>query len=179
MPRPAKDLTNQRFGKLVALQRVCKYPKNNSWMWHCVCDCGNETLVQVCALTSGNTASCGCGMRMNSPKHGMSHSSEYSTWRRILRKNLCPDEWSEFLAFVLDVGCKPSAEHYLWRRDFTKKHGKNNSYWRHPDDTDTKQAGANGYIDLSTGTFGLPRTAERDGARTVTSVPAEQGIKNC
>jgi hypothetical protein len=54
-----EDLTNQRFGKLVAL-----YPttmKDNSHMyWKCQCDCGNITEVPSNRLKNGNTQSCGC-----------------------------------------------------------------------------------------------------------------------
>ena len=53
-----KDLTNQRFGKLIAL-----YPlKNNQGrrVWKCQCDCGNQTEVPCNKLTSGHTKSCGC-----------------------------------------------------------------------------------------------------------------------
>lgn len=52
-----KDITNKRFGKLTAL-----FPINNSGkrIWHCICDCGNYTDVQIDCLMSGNTQSCGC-----------------------------------------------------------------------------------------------------------------------
>lgn len=50
-----KDITNQRFGKLIAIK---KNPKNNKWI--CQCDCGNITEVEISNLTSGNTKSCGC-----------------------------------------------------------------------------------------------------------------------
>src|SRR5258708_2078690 len=34
--------------------------KSNRAMWFCVCDCGNETVVESWCLRSGNTKSCGC-----------------------------------------------------------------------------------------------------------------------
>ena len=53
------DITNQRFGRLIAL-----YPINlNSGKgikWHCKCDCGNETDVALSSLRQGSTKSCGC-----------------------------------------------------------------------------------------------------------------------
>ena len=57
MSRKRLDLTNKRFGKLVAL-----YPesKNNRIYWYCKCDCGNFTSVQVSCLTKNITKSCGC-----------------------------------------------------------------------------------------------------------------------
>ena len=54
-----KDLTGQRFGKLTALERLDQ-KSNRSYLWRCVCDCGNEITVRANALTTGNTKSCGC-----------------------------------------------------------------------------------------------------------------------
>ena len=55
-----KDLTNQRFGKLIALY-PCDYKKSSSGIvWHCRCDCGNECDVASYNLRKGGTRSCGC-----------------------------------------------------------------------------------------------------------------------
>ncbi len=54
-----KDLSNKRFGKLVAKVRTGK-KKNNSQVWLCECDCGNTVEVSAGNLTSGKTNSCGC-----------------------------------------------------------------------------------------------------------------------
>ena len=54
-----KDLTNQRFGKLIAKQPIFnEYKKRYDWL--CQCDCGNEIIVLGSSLSSGNTHSCGC-----------------------------------------------------------------------------------------------------------------------
>lgn len=58
MPR-ALDLTNQRFGKLIALYPL-KERKNGKIQWHCQCDCGNTIDVISSSLKSGKTSSCGC-----------------------------------------------------------------------------------------------------------------------
>lgn len=52
------DLTNQRFGKLVAIEPRGR--KNKRIAWFCQCDCGNETIVASDKLRSGHTQSCGC-----------------------------------------------------------------------------------------------------------------------
>ena len=52
------DLTGQRFGKLVVLNKT--ESKNNKVYWHCKCDCGNECNVVGGNLKTGNTFSCGC-----------------------------------------------------------------------------------------------------------------------
>lgn len=57
------DISGQRFGRLVALERVGRTLAPNGTrqsMWRCRCDCGNETIVKYIALTTGNTRSCGC-----------------------------------------------------------------------------------------------------------------------
>ncbi len=54
-----KDITGQKFGKLTALFPLNEI-KGSSYMWHCVCDCGNQIDVRLSSLTSGNTTSCGC-----------------------------------------------------------------------------------------------------------------------
>jgi hypothetical protein len=57
MPRPAKDLTAHRFGKLLVLRRL---PTVGGYIfWLCRCDCGREKPVRTGALVSGSTQSCG------------------------------------------------------------------------------------------------------------------------
>lgn len=51
------DLTNQRFGKLTALEL---FYKNDRVYWHCKCDCGNFVDIAAAHLTGGRTQSCGC-----------------------------------------------------------------------------------------------------------------------
>lgn len=54
-----RDLTGQRFGRLVA-----KYPTDkrlcSSVVWHCECDCGKSCDVATVNLRNGSTKSCGC-----------------------------------------------------------------------------------------------------------------------
>lgn len=58
-----KDLTGQRFGKLVALRKLPPVKAGTNWRWECRCDCGNTVVVSRGNLTSGNTTSCGCARR--------------------------------------------------------------------------------------------------------------------
>lgn len=55
-----KDITNKRFGKLVALYPTGKRDYKLSVYWHCRCDCGNEVDVTQDCLVYGNYKSCGC-----------------------------------------------------------------------------------------------------------------------
>lgn len=80
-----KDITGQRFGKLVVL-RASHKDKRNEWHWLCLCDCGKEKVVSGNKLRSGNTKSCGCvqdevrrsGILHRS--HGMTNSKLYIAW---------------------------------------------------------------------------------------------------
>ena len=57
------DITNQRFGKLVAISRAPSPEgiKDRHAYWYCNCDCGNANYI-VCgkSLRLGLTKSCGC-----------------------------------------------------------------------------------------------------------------------
>lgn len=56
-----KDLTGQRFGKLVAIKPADPpTAKRTTYKWLCVCDCGNVVSVSVNALTTRKTKSCSC-----------------------------------------------------------------------------------------------------------------------
>lgn len=54
-----KDLTGQRFGRLVALEHV-GFTKNRNAIWNCQCDCGTIKNIVSGNLTRGTTNSCGC-----------------------------------------------------------------------------------------------------------------------
>ena len=56
----AKDLSNQRFGKLVVQYSTEKRADQGSIVWHCLCDCGNECEVTARRLIRGKVRSCGC-----------------------------------------------------------------------------------------------------------------------
>lgn len=58
--RNVKDITDQRFGFVVAKERL-KEKKHGSFLWRCECDCGNTNyLCSTEHLLSGKIHSCGC-----------------------------------------------------------------------------------------------------------------------
>lgn len=57
-----KDLTDMRFGKLVAKSMTGEQTSGGNMLWWCVCDCKNVCVVNSRALLSGNTGSCGCAL---------------------------------------------------------------------------------------------------------------------
>ncbi len=54
---PGKDLRGEKFGMLTPMKWV------RGGYWRCVCDCGNEAIVDTRNLLSGKTKSCGCKRR--------------------------------------------------------------------------------------------------------------------
>ena len=55
-------LIGKKFGKLTVINST-EERINNSIVWHCKCECGNEKNVPTHLLTSGHTKSCGCLIR--------------------------------------------------------------------------------------------------------------------
>lgn len=51
---PRKDLTGNKFGMLTPMEWI------KGGHWRCVCNCGNEVVVDTRNLLSGHTKSCGC-----------------------------------------------------------------------------------------------------------------------
>jgi hypothetical protein len=89
-----KNITNQRFGRLIALKPTKKRSYGNV-IWKCQCDCGKICTIAAGSLLYRGTKSCGCiskerairiGKRnkfnINNPnyKHGYSHTKEFHTW---------------------------------------------------------------------------------------------------
>lgn len=56
-----KDISNRRFGRLVALEPTEeRCPSNGVVIWLCRCDCGNLHLANGNALRFGRIQGCGC-----------------------------------------------------------------------------------------------------------------------
>ena len=53
-----KDITGNRYGRLVAIKPISKIP--GKYHWECQCDCGNTCIVNGAYLRNGKTKSCGC-----------------------------------------------------------------------------------------------------------------------
>lgn len=87
-----RDLTGQRFGRLMVMERSQNAKKQVCW--RCLCDCGNEIITRADNLVSGRTQSCGCFNREQSSKkhtkHGDSNTRLYSIWKKI--KSRCNDK---------------------------------------------------------------------------------------
>ena len=127
------DLTGSKFNRLSVLGFAGRDSGGRS-LWHCLCECGNEIIVEGYSLKSGGTKSCGCWNRDRianlNKTHGLSHGDEklYPVWKsmkarcnnpnNVAYKNyggrgikVC-DEWEhDFQAFyewALENGYDPS-----------------------------------------------------------------------
>lgn len=115
----AKDLTSQRFGRLVVISSL-PAKSNGKTRWLCRCDCGRETEVgSSYHLTSGNTRSCGClhndTARARHLVHGGKGTRLYNIWKNARQRCRNPratdydlygrrgvkfsPEWDDFKAF--------------------------------------------------------------------------------
>ena len=83
------DLTGQRFGRLVVVERAGRYVSPNRKQthstWLCKCDCGNSTIVRANQLRSGGTQSCGCLHKetFTNKTHGERKTPLYNVWRAM------------------------------------------------------------------------------------------------
>ena len=69
-----EDLTGQRFGRLVAQERV-------NGRWRCLCDCGKEISVSAKHLKGEQTRSCKCLQAESNAKFGASRTGVPSPTR--------------------------------------------------------------------------------------------------
>ena len=112
----SKDITDMRFGKLVA-----KYPTqhitsggNKLRYWFCECDCGNHTVVSTHDLLSGHTKS--CSKCIHNVSNKVIHKRIYDAWRMLIARCENPkahayknyggrgikvcEEWHDFETFL-------------------------------------------------------------------------------
>jgi len=110
----AHDLTDQRFGRLLVIERSTN-GKGGETRWLCKCDCGNTSIVYKQSLISGQTKSCGCLHKEVSAEHarkyftthGLSGSLDYDRWRHQVRRDI-DTEWTiemESLLFQVQTSC--------------------------------------------------------------------------
>ncbi len=81
------DLINERFGRLVVLDRGISTIDRNGKLrgtWICKCDCGEIISVKTDHLKRGYTRSCGCLKKEgNNLKHGLCGSKLYNSYRAM------------------------------------------------------------------------------------------------
>lgn len=112
----SKDLSDRRFGHL----RVVKlaYAHGGHLYWHCLCDCGMDTVVRSGHLLSGHTNSCGC--RKGRYTHRESNTRLYTIWNGM--RSRCRDVDNPFYGAKGIAVCE-EWHRYESFRDWALAHG--------------------------------------------------------
>lgn len=71
------DIAGQRFGKLIAIERVLSPNNKHMNHWLCKCDCGNTCTISTGTLRAGKQNSCGCGFQ--SPNRKFKEGTSFKT----------------------------------------------------------------------------------------------------
>ena len=126
MPPLAKNITNKRFNRLIAIKPM--YKKAKEWYWLFRCDCGNEKILRKNRITcqKKSVQSCGCALRESARKNGlksaihkMSRTLFYKRWFAMKDRCRNPkverypnyggrgikvcDQWQNFINFMEDM----------------------------------------------------------------------------
>lgn len=92
---PAIDITGQRFGKLIALERVSNKGKHTCWK--CQCDCGNICEIRTNSLKTGHTTSCGCVASKGEEQIALWLKNNNISFERQKTFDSCRDEKTNYL----------------------------------------------------------------------------------
>ena len=93
------DITGQRFGRLIVIERSTK--RGKQVYWRCMCDCGDVSVVRGSCLRCGNTKSCGClnlqKMNERRTRHGKHRERIYQIWLHMRQRCANPKDPSYYL----------------------------------------------------------------------------------
>jgi len=86
------DMVNQKFGRLTVKERAPNDGTRAAWL--CVCDCGNELIVDGKKLRTSHTRSCGCYRKevtcpqqgKANTKHGQARTKGYARFHSRMRE---------------------------------------------------------------------------------------------
>jgi hypothetical protein len=135
------DITNQRFGKLVAIYPTDERNGNHNVMWKCKCDCGNTVLVGTTNLRCGYVKSCGCTKRKGYKDIAGSYwyDLRYNARNRDIKFDITlKDIWNIWLkqnkkCVIAGIELKMNDTASLDRIDSNSYYHINNVQWVHKD----------------------------------------------
>lgn len=153
------NLVGQEFGRLTVTKSAGK-SANNSYLFECLCVCGNTKIARASHLQRGEVSSCGCFQQENRSlhkpglSHGQSRSATYGSWAAMKARceykkhpafnsyggrgiTVCSQWRDSFETFLADMGERPEGM-TLDRIDVNQGYSPGNCQWATP-----KQQGVN------------------------------------
>lgn len=109
------DLTGQRFGRLVVIQRAEN--RGRATVWQCKCDCGKTVEIRSAELIRGRAKSCGCLRRDRCLEIHTIHGGRYTRLYSIFcdMKKRC---YNPHTLHFEDYGGRGITVCDEWRQDF-------------------------------------------------------------
>ena len=120
------DLTGQRFGRLVVVERAENVGKNAAWI--CKCDCGKQVVSAGFDLVRGKAKSCGCLKREKAFSdhivHGGRRTRLYNIWTDMKARCLNPEikQYKDYGGRDITV-CTEWLHDFAAFRDWAMSHG--------------------------------------------------------
>lgn len=145
--RCSEQYVGKKFGKLTILKFIKSNPGYGG-RFDVICECGKKRTCVTSVVLSGKLVSCGC--YRPSFKHGQAtgnkKTDEYKAWQHMISRCYGKSEWNKhyyqkrgitvydewrgsFLAFLRDVGRKPSKDMSLERIDNDLGYYPGNVMW--------------------------------------------------
>lgn len=106
-----KDLTGKIFGRLIVVEEAQR-SLTGILRWKCICECGNEVIVQGGSLKNGHTKSCGCYMREITANIGRDSKKVWSPIKDTENTYLIPLSSNKFA--IIDQEDYSRVKDYSW-----------------------------------------------------------------